>query len=202
MGLAEAPLWIIVVCWFLCSVVTEVYDKLIMQQLTTPLTLALWKFAAAVPCGLVACLATGQTLRGIEMRVILHKVMPLAALIVIAKLLTYISYGHVPLSTAQLVKAATPIVTVAMTRTILGEQFGPQSYLSLVPIAAGVCLAVGVDIDFNLLGILAALASCVFAAAQGIYMKCAAAPPRRRTAAPPHRRAAAPSSLRRVGLSV
>ena len=164
----------IVASWFICSVVTEVYDKTIMMQLAAPLSLALWKFVVSVPCGVISVVVSGSGLSLGEKYCqpgVLQAVMPLAALIVAAKLLTYISYGHVPLSTAQIVKAATPIVTVLMTRSILGEKFGVQSYLSLIPIACGVCLSVGLDVDFNLLGIMAALASCAFAAAQAIYMK-------------------------------
>ena len=161
----------IVAAWFVCSVVTEVYDKLVMTTLGVPLTLALWKFAAAVPLGVVAVLVAGQPLCAISLHGVLCKVMPLASLIVLAKLLTYISYGHVPLSTAQIVKAATPVMSVVMTRNILGERFGIRSYASLIPIAVGVCLAVGIDAEFSPLGVVAALASCAFAAAQGIYMK-------------------------------
>ena len=172
-GATTSELCAIVAAWFLCSVITEVYDKTIMMELAAPLTLALWKFIVSVPCGAIAVLVSGRTLsrERIFRGAVLRSVMPLAGLIVGAKLLTYISYGYVPLSTAQIVKAATPIVTVFMTRSILGETFGPQSYLSLVPIAAGVCLAVGLDAEFNLLGIIAALLSCAFAAAQSICMK-------------------------------
>lgn len=165
----------IVFGWFLCSVITEVFDKHIMNRLGAPLTLCTWKFVASIPCGVAAVFAFGSkplaSLRLMLVRVVVLRVLPLAAMIVGAKLFTYISYGRVPLSTAQIVKAATPIVTVLMTRFFLGERFGLQSYLSLLPIAMGVCLAVGVDIDFNVLGVLAALASCVFAAGQAVYMK-------------------------------
>lgn len=178
MGSANS-LWfaMVVGTWFASSVITEVCDKHFMTQLGLPLTLALWKFVASVPCGLVAVLVTegllplGIACTPLGFIMVAAKVMPLAALIVVAKLFTYVSYGLVPLSTAQLVKATTPIVSVAMTRLILGERFGWQSYLSLVPIAVGVILSVGVDVEFNALGVAAALASCIFAAAQGIAMK-------------------------------
>lgn len=58
-----------------------------------------------------------------------------------------------------------------MARVLLNERFGLRSYASLVPIAIGVCCAVGLDVDVNALGIAAALTSCVFAAGQSIYMK-------------------------------
>ena len=47
----------IVAMWFVCSVITEVYDKLIITQLGAPLTLALWKFMVSAPLGFVTMLA-------------------------------------------------------------------------------------------------------------------------------------------------
>jgi solute carrier family 35 protein E1 len=172
-----------IVCgWFACSVATAVFDKHIMTKLGAPLSLALWKFVVSAPCGLVAVSAFNQqpttVLRTITTRAHIVRVVPLGAMIVGAKLFTYISYGNVPLSTAQIVKAATPVVTVFMTRSVLGERFGLQSYLSLLPIACGVCLAVGLDVDFNMLGVLAALTSCIFAAGQSVYMKTLLIAPR------------------------
>ena len=165
-------LCVVVAAWFAFSVVTEVYDKLIMMHLSIPLTLALWKFVVSVCCGIVSMAAVGdRPFGGIDARVVLIRIMPLAAMIALAKIFTYISYGHVPLSTAQLVKAATPVVTILLTRTILGERFGVQSYLSLLPISLGVGLGVGLHVEVNTLGVLAALASCIIAAAQLIYTK-------------------------------
>ena len=43
----------IVAAWFVTSVLTEVCDAIVMRQLQAPLTLALWKFVAAIPCGIV-----------------------------------------------------------------------------------------------------------------------------------------------------
>lgn len=166
---------IIVVMWFMSSVVTEMSDSIVMRQLKAPLTLALWKFVISIPCGTAVILAAGQPLPSSSVCprwAILKQSMPLATMIVMAKLFTYVSYGRVPLSTAQIAKAATPVASVFLARSILGERFGWGSYLSLVPIVCGVCLGVGVGAhDVSLIGVFAALASCMLASAQGVYMK-------------------------------
>lgn len=161
----------LVATWFASSVVTEVADSIVMKRLGAPLTLALWKFLISIPCGLASVHVAQLKLPSCTIA-IAKRTAPLALMIVLGKLFTYISYGHVPLSTAQVAKAATPVVTVLMARAVLGERFRTQSYLALIPIVLGVWLGVGIGLDdFGMIGILAALASCMMAAAQGVYMK-------------------------------
>ena len=164
----------LVATWFVCSVITELADAIAITELRAPLTLALWKFAVSVPCGAIAIHVSGQGLpAGFLSAANFRRVLPLAALIAMAKLFTYISYEHVPLATAQVAKAASPVAAVLMTRFVLGERFGLQSYLALIPIVLGVCLGVGVGVhlDINAAGVGAALLSCVFQSAQAIYSK-------------------------------
>ena len=165
----------IVVVWFASSVATEVADSVIMQNIGAPLTLALWKFIVSIPCGIAAIYGAGQTLPSCSLSesiLIAKTTLPLALMIVMAKIFTYVSYGYVPLSTAQVAKAAMPVATLLMARAFLGERFSFQSYLALVPIVLGVWLGVSVGMsDFNVVGVLAALASCLMAAGQSVYMK-------------------------------
>lgn len=162
---------LIVLCWFACSLATEFIDKLLLTRLSAPLSLTLWKFGFSVPCGVIALLLTSGKRHAREFSEVLRLITPLGGLIFSAKFLTYVSYDHVPLSLSQTVKAATPVVSVVMTRCILKESFSAQAYLSLLPIVCGVVLAMGASVDFEAIGFGAALLSDVFMVSQSIYMK-------------------------------
>ncbi len=53
-------------------------------------------------------------------------------------------------------KACIPVFTVLIC-TVMGEKFSSLIYLSLVPICIGVALACAGDLDFNAVGLAAAI---------------------------------------------
>ncbi|EGC35066.1 hypothetical protein DICPUDRAFT_92094 [Dictyostelium purpureum] len=75
-----------------------------------------------------------------------------------------VSLRWVPVSFMQTVKSSVPLFTVILQTLFFSKRFSRDTYLSMIPIVGGVCLASVSEVNFNQAGFIAALASSVLSA--------------------------------------
>lgn len=73
------------------------------------------------------------------------------------------------------IKSTIPVCTVGYCVLVDGKRYSLQTYLSLVPLVVGASLAAASDVSFNLVGLLAALASTASQTILNIHSKRASA---------------------------
>lgn len=96
---------------------------------------------------------------------------PLACLKLFSSLSGFMTLLKVPVSYAHTVKAIMPFFTVSLTRIILGDSYSWAIYASLIPIVGGVLLTTASMVEFNLVGLIAALSSTLSLSIQSIFSK-------------------------------
>eukprot|EP00041_Stephanoeca_diplocostata_P020869 m.475859 g.475859 ORF g.475859 m.475859 type:complete len:309 (+) comp21687_c1_seq56:120-1046(+) len=96
---------------------------------------------------------------------------PLSMLKLLGSLSSFLTLLKVPVSYAHTVKALMPLSSVVLSRIILKEHHSWRIYACLVPIILGVILASKTELEFNLSGLLAALASTALLSSQTIFSK-------------------------------
>jgi len=101
----------------------------------------------------------------------MNGMVPLACLKLFSSLSGFMTLLKVPVSYAHTVKAIMPFFTVSLTRIILGDSYSWAIYASLVPIVGGVLLTTASMVEFNLVGLVAALSSTLSLSLQSIFSK-------------------------------
>ncbi len=79
--------------------------------------------------------------KNLNFSLIVRYISPLAIAMISTKLLTYISYGYIPVSLTHTVKALQPFFNVLIVFLWTGEGVDRKTLLSLVPIVFGVAYA-------------------------------------------------------------
>ena len=83
-----------------------------------------------------------------DFRLLLRYILPLSIAMTFAKILTYTSYGLIPVSLTHTVKALTPFFNVFIVYLWVGESVSFPTLLSLIPIIVGVIYASVNEIEF------------------------------------------------------
>ncbi|GBP93748.1 Solute carrier family 35 member E1 homolog [Eumeta japonica] len=158
------------VLWYAASSASNVVGKVVLSELPLPLTLSLVQLVSAAVLS-AACLDAFRIPRPHLPRRYWRVLIPLA----IAKLLTtaasQVSIWKVPVSYAHTVKATTPLWTAALSWALLGERPSSGVLLALALIVCGVCVASLTELQFDMLGMGAALTAAVLISLQHIYSK-------------------------------
>ena len=76
-----------------------------------------------------------------DFQLLLRYILPLSIAMTFAKILTYTSYGLIPVSLTHTVKALTPFFNVFIVYLWVGESVSFPTLLSLIPIIVGVIYA-------------------------------------------------------------
>jgi len=97
--------------------------------------------------------------------------LPGALTLVLARVLTYISFSKVPASLTQTVKASTPVFTVVMSYVMYGTRTRRTILLTLIPIIIGVALVAATELQFNLGGFVSALMASMISVLQSFATK-------------------------------
>lgn len=74
----------------------------------------------------------------------------------------------------QAIGATTPAATAVMALALLGTVEKAATYISLIPVMAGIVLATGFEPSFNSFGFLAALGACCARAFKAVLQVCSA----------------------------
>ncbi|XP_065904535.1 solute carrier family 35 member E1-like [Dysidea avara] len=174
MGVYRDTIKIVLLCaiWFSFSSGTNVIGKQILTVFPYPTTLTMIQLMI-INCFLGPTLA----LLGVEeapyvtRRQFVRRIAPLGIGKIMGSVSAYISILKMPVSYSHTVKALMPLFVVLLSYVIMREKYPWKVYLSLVPIVGGVLLATVTELQFNALGLIAALFATMCFALQNIYSK-------------------------------
>jgi len=151
--------------WYLTAVVGTIINKIILKSFPFPITFSIFHLIAS--CAIDYGVLRKRTKQPFAFRYVVWRSCCLNGIFfALSKITTYLSYELVPLSLAQTVKSSGPVFTVIVA-TIWLKQCTPWSeILTLVPIVFGVTLTSVTEIDFDLLGFIAAVIASMFGVLQ------------------------------------
>ncbi|KAG0065507.1 suppressor of loss of ypt1, partial [Linnemannia elongata] len=170
MQVLKLPL--ICLSWYMSSAVTNNIGKQIMNQFRYPVTLTFVQFwFVSIFCYMAAAGFSMTRIRP-PTRGIIEMTAPLVGFQVVGHVFSSVAISRVPLSVVHTVKALTPLFTVLFYRVVLGTTYSKATYLSLVPLTAGVMLACRMSLEFNnLVGLTSALLSTLVFVMQNVFTK-------------------------------
>jgi len=99
---------------------------------------------------------------------LLNSIVPLGAVFCLNIILGNVSLRWIPVSFMQTVKSLVPAFTVLLQTLYLKQYSTKMTYLSLVPVVGGVALASFTEVNFNLIGFMAALVSSLTTSIQSV----------------------------------
>ncbi|KAG9072862.1 suppressor of loss of ypt1 [Linnemannia hyalina] len=163
---------LICLSWYMSSAVTNNIGKQIMNQFRYPVTLTFVQFWFVSIFCYIAAAGFGMTRLRAPTRGIIEMTAPLVGFQVVGHVFSSVAISRVPLSVVHTVKALTPLFTVLFYRVVLGTTYSKATYLSLVPLTAGVMLACRMSLEFNnLVGLTSALLSTLVFVMQNVFTK-------------------------------
>lgn len=114
---------------------------------------------------------SGKPQRSLSRAQLVRWILPLALLKTFASISSHVSLLKVPVAYSHTIKALMPIFAVLLSRLLLGTRHSRLTYWSLVPIVLGVLVASMTELAFDLVGLVAALLSCLAFSLQSILSK-------------------------------
>ncbi|KAK3387000.1 triose-phosphate transporter family-domain-containing protein [Podospora didyma] len=173
------------VMWYWSSALTNTSSKSILTAFDKPATLTLVQFGFVSSfCLLFSCLASlfpklrtavpalKNSIRPPSRDVIITT-LPLAAFQIVGHLLSSTATSKIPVSLVHTIKGLSPLFTVFAYRFVFDIRYPRATYLSLIPLTAGVTLACSGNRSFTgqYLGILYALLATMIFVTQNIFSK-------------------------------
>ena len=165
------------------SALTNTSSKSILNAFPKPATLTIIQFASV--CGWCFVLASlASIFPGIKRRIpalknglrkpswdVLQTALPLSVFQLLGHLLSSYSTSKIPVSLVHTIKGLSPLFTVVAYRLFFRIRYKRATYLSLVPLTAGVMMACSTDFSSNFWGLSAALVAAIVFVAQNIFSK-------------------------------
>ncbi|ODH30954.1 hypothetical protein ACO22_03521 [Paracoccidioides brasiliensis] len=174
---------ILCIIWYTTSALTNTSSKSILTTLPKPITLTIIQFAfVSFWCFMLASLASiFPSLRravpplknGLRKpsRIVIKTALPLAIFSLLGHILSSMATSQIPVSLVHTIKGLSPLFTVVAYRCIFRIKYAMATYLSLIPLTAGVMLACSSGFSTNLLGILCAFSAAIVFVSQNIFSK-------------------------------
>ncbi|KAF2397140.1 TPT-domain-containing protein [Trichodelitschia bisporula] len=171
------------VMWYLFSMLANTSAGEILDTHHLPITLTVIQFAfVCFHCIFLGWLASRfpflkeqiPALRnGIRRpdRDIIRTTLPLTGFMIGGHILTSDAMSRIPVSMVHTIKGLSPLFTVMAYRLIFRVHYSPETYLSLVPLTAGVMMACSTHFSSNFLGLASAFASAILFVTQNIMSK-------------------------------
>jgi len=171
-GLSRTFKVIILCCvWYGASSASNIINKIVLNDFPFPLTVSFVQ-AIITLCCLVPLLRIQQIPNvSVTKHVLKWTILPLSFGKFFATVSSHFSISKVAISYAHTIKASMPIWVLLLGRLIWGERQPVQIYCSVIPIFIGIGVATISEINFNLFGTLAAFASTIGFALQGLFTK-------------------------------
>ncbi|XP_023934752.1 solute carrier family 35 member E1 homolog [Bicyclus anynana] len=158
--------------WYALSSASNVVGKLLLTELPLPVTVTVAQLAATAALSVPALAACGvRRAPSFPRATVLRVLLPLAAAKFLTTVCTQISLWKVPVSYAHTVKATTPLWTALLARVLLGERLARGVAGALLLIALGVGVASLTELQFDALGLGAALAAAALLSLQHLGAK-------------------------------
>ena len=146
--------------WYFFTVVYNVSNKRVLNDLQLPATIALLQIILGIPVFLPIWILKRPSFESV--RAILPKLFKIGFLHALGNLATVISLSRGSVSFTHITKAAEPIFSAALSATIYGDYAPTAVYLTLIPIVLGVAMASAKEVSFTWIGFLAGMASNLF----------------------------------------
>jgi solute carrier family 35 protein E1 len=183
----KAPVsWkLVILCgvWYTTSIMTNASSKAILTALKKPVTLTIVQFLlVSFWCIFLSWVAKhNRTLRDIApflkngirkpSKEIILVTLPLTAFQIGGHILNSDAMSKIPVSLVHTIKGLSPLMTVVAYRVFYNIRYSTPTYLSLVPLTVGVCMACAADTTTNFFGLLNAFGSAVLFVTQNIVSK-------------------------------
>ena len=97
--------------------------------------------------------------------------MPLAVFQLLGHILSSTATAKIPVSLVHTIKGLSPLFTVLAYRVFFRIRYARATYMSLIPLTAGVMLACSTDFSTNFIGISCALLAAIVFVSQNIFSK-------------------------------
>ncbi|XP_028035753.1 solute carrier family 35 member E1 homolog [Bombyx mandarina] len=157
--------------WYMLSSASNVVGKLALTELPFPLTMTAVQLCAVASLSVPALALCGVRSTRWPTNYWTRVLVPLAIAKLLTTLCSQVSIWKVPVSYAHTVKATTPLWTAGLARVLFGERVSRGVAGALLVIAGGVALASLTELQFDALGLGAALTSAALLALQHLYSK-------------------------------
>ncbi|KAK2802972.1 suppressor of loss of ypt1 [Onygenales sp. PD_10] len=169
--------------WYMTSALTNTSSKSILNALPKPITLTIVQFGfVALSCSLLTTLASiFPSLRraipalknGLRSPTpeVLKTALPLAVFQLLGHILSSMATSQIPVSLVHTIKGLSPLFTVLAYRFLFRIRYARATYLSLIPLTAGVMLACSSGFSTNFFGILCAFCAALVFVTQNIFSK-------------------------------
>lgn len=169
--------------WYMSSALTNTSSKSILNAFPKPITLTVVQFAfVSFMCWMFSHLgrisaplrnAVPALKDGIRAptRDVINTTLPLALFQLGGHVLSSTATQKIPVSLVHTIKGLSPLFTVLAYRLIYKVHYTTATYLSLVPLTAGVMLACSAEFSGNLIGILYAFIAAIIFVSQNIFSK-------------------------------
>lgn len=158
--------------WYAVSSGSNVVGKLVLNEFPYPVTVTMVQLlsvaAYSVP---ILALFKVRPLPPFPSRYYLRTLLPLALAKFFTTVFSQVSIWKVPVSYAHTVKATTPLWTVTLARILFGERQTAAVHASLAIIIAGVIIASATELQFEIIGLGAALLSAMLISLQHLFSK-------------------------------
>lgn len=165
------------------SALTNTSSKSILNAFNKPVTLTILQFASvSIWCLILTSLASifpslktaiPALKNGLRYPTwdVLATALPLSVFQLLGHLLSSYATSKIPVSLVHTIKGLSPLFTVLAYRLTSPIRYARATYLSLVPLTAGVMLACSADFSTNFWGISASLAAALVFVTQNIFSK-------------------------------
>lgn len=104
-------------------------------------------------------------------REILLSIAPMGVFQLTGHIFSHMSTSLLPVSLVHTIKALSPLFTVAAYRMIFRVEYSPKTYLTLIPLTAGVIMTCSAEFSANFLGIFYALVATIVFVSQNMFSK-------------------------------
>jgi solute carrier family 35 protein E1 len=143
--------------WYFFTVVYNVTNKRVLNELPLPATVAVIQIILGIPVFLPALIFKPPNFE--SYRFILPIICKISFLHALGSLTTVVSLSQGTVSFTHIIKAAEPVFSAIFSAFILGSVFPISVYLTLIPIVIGVGLASVKELSFSWVGFIAGMAS-------------------------------------------
>lgn len=146
--------------WYFFTVVYNVSNKRVLNDLPLPATVAAIQIIIGIPVFLPVWLIKRPNFDAFKS--VLPALCKIGFCHALGNLATVVSLSQGAVSFTHIIKAAEPIFSAVLSASIYGDYSSTSVYLSLIPIVFGVALASVRELSFTWTGFLAGMASNLF----------------------------------------
>jgi solute carrier family 35 protein E1 len=148
--------------WYFFTVVYNVSNKRVLNDLPLPATIAVIQLCLGVPVFLPLWVIKCPDLGVVFNKNIFPAFLKIGLMHSLGNFATVVSLGSGAVSFTHIIKAAEPVFSAILSAILLKNYFPYSVYIALIPIVAGVALASATELSFSWVGFLSGMASNLF----------------------------------------